>query len=118
MLLNDIKVDHVYIACGRTDMRRSINGLAAIVQSMYHLNPFSRSLFLSCGGSKSKIKALLWEADGFVLLYKRYENGSLKWPRDENEVRELSPQQLRWLLEGLSIDQPKAVKNIDAKYVV
>ena len=96
MLLNDIKVDHVYIACGRTDMRRSINGLAAIVQSMYHLDPFSRSLF----------------------LYKRYENGSLKWPRDENEARELSLQQLRWLLEGLSIDQPKAVKNIDAKYVV
>ena len=118
MLLNDIKVDHVYISCNRTDMRKSINGLAAIVQSTFNLDPFSNSLFLFCGKSKSRIKALLWEGDGFVLLDKRYENGSLKWPKDEAEVRELTPQQLRGLLEGLSIDQPKAVKNIDVKYVI
>lgn len=118
MLLNDMKVDHIYIACGRTDMRRSIDGLAAFVQQSFHLDPCSNSLFLFCGRRRDRIKVLLWEKDGFILMYKRYENGSLKWPKDETEVRELTPQQLRWLLEGLCIDQPKAVKEVGAKSVL
>ena len=55
------------------------------------------------------MKALYWEGDGFVLLYKRLENGKFKWPRDESEAREITPQQFRWLLEGLSIVQPKTI---------
>ena len=54
-------------------------------------------------------KGLLWEDDGFLLLYKRLDNGSFQWPRNETEARLLSPQQTRWLLEGLKIDQPKAI---------
>lgn len=118
VLINDIKVDRIFIACGRTDMRRSIDGLASIVQERFDLDPFSSSLFLFCGRDKSRIKALFWEGDGFILLYKRYENGAVKWPKDESEVRELTPQQLRWLLEGLSVDQPKAVRKTEAKYVL
>lgn len=64
------------------------------------------------------MKALYWEGDGFVLLYKRLENGKFKWPRDEQEAREITPQQFRWLLEGLSIEQPKAVKQSQAKSVI
>ena len=51
-----------------------------------------------------------WEGDGFVLLYKRLESGFFQWPRSETEARALTPQQYRWLMEGLSIDQPKAHK--------
>ncbi len=110
-MLGDIaKADKVYIACGYTDMRRSIDGLAAIVQEKFNLNPFENSLFLFCGRKKNRIKALYWEGDGFVLLYKRLENGKYQWPQNSEEARSITPQEFRWLMEGLSIDQPKAVK--------
>ena len=112
-MLNDFTgTEHIYIACGYTDMRRSIDGLAAVVQQSFRLDPFSDSLFLFCGKRRDRVKALYWEGDGFVLLYKRMERGSFQWPRSESEVRDLTPQQFRWLMEGLSIDQPKAHKPV------
>jgi transposase len=46
------------------------------------------------------------------MLYKRLERGSFQWPRKETDARKITPQQLRWLMEGLSIDQPKAHKPV------
>ena len=118
-MLGDISgAEHIYIACGRTGMRKSIDGLAAIVQQNFKLDPFSNSLFLFCGQRCDRIKALYWEGDGFVLLYKRLENGKFQWPRTQEDVRKISVQEYRWLLEGLSIDQPKAVKKVNLKNVV
>lgn len=118
-MLNDYGgAGSIYIACGYTDMRRSIDGLAAIVQQSFRLDPFADSLFLFCGKRRDRIKALYWEGDGFVLLYKRLERGSFQWPRSESEVRDLTPQQFRWLMEGLSIDQPKAHKPVTGISVV
>ena len=56
------------------------------------------------------MKGLLWEGDGFLLLSKRLENGKYRWPRNAYEALELSEQQVRWLLEGLEIEQTKAIK--------
>ena len=108
MLSDFTAADHVYIACGYTDLRRGIDGLASIVQAQFQLDPFSNTLFLFCGRRKYRIKALYWEGDGFVLLYKRLENGMFQWPRNGAEARELTWQQYRWLMEGLSVEQPKA----------
>lgn len=108
MLSDFTKADNIYIACGYTDLRRGIDGLAGMAQQQFQLDPFSNSLFLFCGRRCDRIKALYWEGNGFVLLYKRLESGSFQWPRNEKEVRNLSPQQFRWLMEGLSIEQPKA----------
>nr|WLE91925.1 hypothetical protein EDCHOGCM_00030 [Enterococcus faecium] len=66
-------------------------------------------LFLFCGNRQDRFKLLYWDGDGFLLCYKRIENGKLKWPRTKDEVRTLTNQQVRWLLEGLSIDQPRAI---------
>ena len=56
-------------------------------------------------------KALLWESDGFVLLYKRMEvQGRFRWPRNQLEVKQLTWQQFDWLMSGLEIEQPKAFK--------
>lgn len=118
-MLGDIsKAEHIYLVTGYTDMRRSIDGLAAIIEKNYKLDPFSNSLFLFCGRSSFKLKALYWEGDGFVLLYKRLENGKFKWPRTEQEALHISNQQFRWLLEGLEIIQPKAVQKESAKNIV
>lgn len=118
-MLGDIsKVEQIYIACGFTDMRKSIDGLAGIVQQNFKLNPFQNNLFLFCGRRKDRLKALYWEGDGFVLLYKRLERGSFQWPRDAEEVKLITPQEFRWLLEGLSINQPKAVKTVDKRKIL
>ena len=107
-MLDGMKPEHVYIACGYTDLRRGIDGLAGIVQQSFHLEPFAGSLFLFCGCRADRFKALYWDADGFVLLYKRLEKGCYQWPHTVEEVHELNQQELRWLLEGLSIYQPRA----------
>lgn len=118
-MLGDIsQAEKIYLACGYTDMRKSIDGLAAVVQQNFRLDPFSNSLFLFCGRKRNRIKALYWEGDGFVLLYKRLENGRFQWPRTQEEVRKISGQEFRWLLEGLSINQPKAVKKLHPRSVL
>ena len=118
MLSDFIGADKVYIACGYTDLRRGIDGLASMVQESFQLNPFTNTLFLFCGRRRDRIKALYWEGDGFVLLYKRLESGSFQWPRSESEARELTSQQYRWLMEGLNIDQPKAHKTVNGLEIV
>ena len=118
-MLNDFTgAEKVYIACGYTDLRCGIDGLAGIVQQQFQLAPFTNTLFLFCGRRRDRIKALYWEGNGFVLLYKRLESGSFQWPRNEAESRELTPQQYRWLMEGLQIDQPKAHKAVSGLSIV
>ena len=109
---------HIYIACGYTDLRRGIDGLAGIVQKKFALDPFADSLFLFCGRRRDRMKALYWEGDGFILLYKRLEQGSFQWPRNEEEARELTPQQYRWLMEGLKVDQPTAHRNVKKMEII
>ena len=108
----------MFLATGFTDLRRGIDGLASIVQQQFELDPFTNTLFLFCGRRRDRIKALYWEGDGFVLLYKRLESGSFQWPRSETEVKALTPQQYRWLMERLSIDQPKAHKAVNTLEMV
>ena len=109
-MLGDISVaENIYIACGYTDMRKSIDGLTAMVQQQFQMDPFNSALFLFCGKRCDRIKALLWEKDGFVLLYKRLENGSFRWSRHENDLKSISRQQFRWLMEGLSIEQKSVI---------
>ncbi|MGL4373224.1 MAG: IS66 family insertion sequence element accessory protein TnpB [Turicibacter sp.] len=110
MLVNYAAVKHIFIVCGRTDQRLGIDGLASIILDKYELDLFDDALFLFCGRRKDRFKALYWDQDGFLLLSKRINNGHLQWPKNENEVKQLSHQSIRWLLEGLAIEQPKAVK--------
>lgn len=115
MLADISRVDQILIVCGYTDMRKSIDGLIGIITQSYNLNPFSNSLFLFCGRRGDRLKALLWEKDGFVLLYKRLETGRFQWPRNQEEVSILSWQEFRWLMEGISINQPKALKRVKSR---
>ena len=129
-MLKDLTADNIYIVCGHTDMRKSIDGLAALVQQQFQLDLFTSSAFLFCGRRRDRMKVLLWEDDGFLLLYKqaehfaknrphfilllykRLEDGKFSWPRNEQEVRNITREQFIWLTQGLSIDQPKAIKKV------
>lgn len=112
-MLNDFSIDiPIYLACGYTDLRRGIDGLAVIIEQEFKLNPCENALFLFCGRRTDRIKGLYWEGDGFLLLYKRLENGRFNWPRKTEDVLSITSQQYRWLMEGLSIIQPKSNKKI------
>ena len=104
-MLGDIsKAEAVYIACGYTDMRMNIDGFAAYVKRAFGLEPTSNAVFLFCGRKRDRLKALYWEGDGFVLLYKRLEAGRFKWPMSLEAAKRLTWQQLGRLLEGMSIE--------------
>ena len=111
MLEDILQVDQVFIACGPTDFRKAIDGLAAIVSAQFKLDPFSKSIYLFCNRKKRKLKELVWDDNGFILIYKRLEEGKFQWPQTPSQARLITPQEVRWLLEGLSIDQPKVLRN-------
>ena len=104
------RVRKYYVACGYTDLRRGIDGLAAIVCQQYGRELREDSIFLFCGRRTDRIKALYYTGDGYVLLYKRLSNGAFQWPRSTQELRQLDVRSFRWLMEGLKIDQPKAIQ--------
>lgn len=117
-MMNAKQPDQVYLACGATDLRRSIDGLAALVKMRFRLDPFSNCLFAFCNRNRDKIKILEWEYTGFWLHYKRLEVGKFKWPKDESAVKNITPRELRWLLDGLTIDQPKAHKEVKQRETI
>lgn len=112
-MIGDISLAaNVYIVTGYTDMRKSIDGLCAIILDQLKREPDSRSVYMFCGRRCDRIKILLREPDGYVLLYKRLDviHGRYRWPRDKSEVKPISWQQFNWLMSGLDIDQPKALR--------
>jgi len=111
MLADISSVDAIYIVCGRTDMRKSIDGLCAIIQEQFSME-IDHALFLFCGRKCDRIKAILKEPDGIVMIYKRLTaQGSYRWPRNKSEVRNLTWREFDWLMSGLDIEQPKAIKS-------
>ena len=110
MLADISSVDAIYIVCGRTDMRKSIDGLCAIIHDQFSME-IDHALFLFCGRKCDRIKAILKEPDGIVMIYKRLTaQGSYRWPRDRSEVRNLTWREFDWLMSGIDIEQPKAIK--------
>ena len=84
-------IRRVVLACGTVDLRKGIDGLATIIGDKYGQNPFEKgTLFLFCGKRSDRCKGLLWMGTGFLLLYKRFEDGKLSWPRTTQEAAELT----------------------------
>lgn len=111
-MLGDISgVDNIYLIVPPTDMRKSIDGLCAVVEQVVRQDPKSNALFLFCGRRKDRIKALMYDGSGFVLIYKRLNvEGRYRWPRNGQEARNLTWQEFDWLMSGLDIEQPKAIR--------
>lgn len=89
-------------------MRKQIDGLVAVVKLQFGKDLDEESIFLFCGNRADRIKALYWDGTGYVLLCKRLTEKRFQWPRNEAELRLLTQQEFRWLMEGLSIEQRKA----------
>ena len=95
----------IYIVCGYTDLRYGIDSLAAIIERRYHMNLLvPNTLFLFCGRAASKFIWVLWEGDGFLLLYKRVESGHFTWPRSSADLKSMSAEQFHWLMQVFAIE--------------
>jgi transposase len=96
----------VYLACGATDMRKSINGLSAIVEGSFKLDPFEAAVFVFCNRARDRVKILEWDGDGFWLYFKRLEKGHFRWPAaGEEATMSLTSEELNILLSGARVEQ-------------
>ena len=104
-MLNDAKgFSRIIIACGRTDLRRGIDGLAAVVQEQFQLDPTEKNvLFLFCGTMTDRIKGHIFEGDGYLLIYKRLSAGHFRWPRTQEEAMAITQEQFDLLMQGMTI---------------
>lgn len=95
----------VFLACGKTDMRKSIDGLAAIVEGSFKLDPFDGALFVFCNRNRDRIKVLEFNVDGFWLHFKRLEKGHFRWPAEGDEpTMVLTGEELDYLLGGTQVE--------------
>ncbi len=113
-MLNDATCfQAVYIVCGYTDLRFGMERLALFLEDQLGCRPYmEHTLYLFCGKRADRIKGLVWEGDGWLLLYKRLSESRFQWPRSHKEVCQLSAQQFRWLMEGLTIHPKNSVKAV------
>lgn len=103
----------IYLATGYTDLRRGIDGQASIVKFNFNLDPFQKDiLFLFCGKRTDRIKGLIWEGDGFLLLYKRLEIGGFSWPRTAEEALEVTQEQYCRLMQGIEVIAKKPIREV------
>ena len=100
----------IFLACGYTDFRKQIPGLVATVSLGLKLDPYDGDyVFIFCNRKRDSIKVLRYDQNGFVLATKKLlDDMKFQWPRTPDDVKEISFQQVEWLLQGLEIEQKKA----------
>lgn len=106
---------HIFIACGPTDFRKQIDSLVAMVNLQFKLDPFSdQCAFIFCNKRKNSIKVLRYDKNGFILASKKLlDEMKFQWPKDSAQAKEITSQQLEWLLQGLAIEQKKALHPVE-----
>ena len=116
MLKNLLKyISKIYVAYGYTDFRKQIVGLCKIVKE-HNMNPYEKSAFIFCNKKKTSIKVLIYDTNGFILAQKTLldvDKNRFKWPRTPGDIRQITKQQLEWLLSGLDMYPKKYFKDID-----
>ena len=118
MLLKDIReYSGIYLACGATDLRKSVDGLSHIVKQDFQMDPFGNYIFLFCNKNRNRMKGLSWDNTGFYLIYKRLDGAGAKfvWPTNLDAVRNISVEQLKLLLNGFSVDPPRGFSEVTAR---
>ena len=97
----------IWLAAGITDMRKGFDGLAALVQTQLHEDPYSGHVFVFRGRRGDRVKLIWWSGDGVCLFAKRLERGRFVWPQAASGTVWLSAAQLSMLLEGIDWRRPQ-----------
>ena len=109
-------VSKIYIAYGATDFRKQIHSLCSLARSKFNLNIYDNTAFIFCNKKRNSIKVLCYDKNGFVLAQKTLlatEKMKFQWPRNKEEMKNITKEQLNWLLSGLKIYPEKCFKNIN-----
>lgn len=109
-------VDKIYLAYGATDFRKQIPSLCNIVINSYKMNPYNKSAYIFCNKKRNSIRVLCYDKNGFILAQKTLldtEKMKFQWPRNSNELKNITKKQLSWLLSGLKIEQKNSFKDIE-----
>ena len=105
MLKRSVEIRRTIILTGRTDLRRGIDGLVSLVRLNYKLDPLNKgTLFLFCGRKKDRIKGILYEGDGWVMVCKRLTLGRYMWPNTPEEAKSLTWDEYDRLMDGFTIE--------------
>lgn len=113
-MLNIDKVQDVYLACGATDLRKSIDGLALIVETKIKKDSYQNALFVFCNKSMNRLKVLHFD-EGFWIYYYRLDKGRFKWPQNKEEALKINKEELKWLLKGYEIRTTSKFKSVKGK---
>lgn len=100
----------VFVCCQPTDMRRSFDGLCALVQQVLQADPLSGHLFLFINKRRDRIKLLYWMGDGLAIWYRRLEKGTFQLPRhvgDNTSRLEITASELSLILDGIDLESVK-----------
>jgi transposase len=95
----------VFLVLGTTDMRKAIDGLSVMVADQLARDPLSGAYFVFINRSRTIVKVLYWDRNGFCLWQKRLERERFRWPESEAEVMAIGGRELSWILEGLDLSQ-------------
>ena len=104
MLKRNVEIKRAIMLTGQTDLRRGIDGLVSLVRLNYNLDPIDKgTLFLFCGTKKDRIKGIIYEGDGWVMVYKRLTFGRYMWPKTPVEAMSLNWEEYDRLMDGFTI---------------
>ena len=116
MLNNLLKdIDKIYIAYGSTDFRKQINSLCTYVKNMFNIDPYQKVAFIFCNKKRNSIKVLVYDKNGFILAQKtllEINKMKFQWPKSSLEIKNITKEQLQWLLSGLSIYPKKYFEEV------
>jgi len=100
-------------------MRKNINGLAAIVEGSFRLDPFGDALFVFCNKNRDRLKILEWDGDGFWLYFKRLEKGRFRWPDTGKDLTmTLTGEELGIMLGGSKVELKLRRNEVTARRVM
>lgn len=102
----------VYVSTRPVDFRKGIDGLALAVQEVIGLDPFSGAAFVFRAKRADRLKIVIWDQTGMVLVHKRLESGTFVWPQVQDGVMRMSPAQFSALFEGIDwrLVRPEATR--------
>jgi len=107
MMLSLPTAVRIWLATRATDLRKSFDSLAELVRQQFQSDPLSGQLFVFRNKRADRVKLLYWDEDGFVIVYKRLEAGTFRFPQAEAAATEIRAADLQMLLDGIDLGSVK-----------